>query len=280
MRNSIVSKVTRAVIPAAGRGTRLRPLTYHAPKELLPVGEKPMIQYALEAHMAAGISEFCIITSPEKPQLRHFLTGNWKPPLFPFERDAAFFEKLGHCRLVFAVQDRPTGVANAVGLARDFVADEPFVCVMPDCILFSDTPLTRQILEVFEKHGQNVIGAIAVRHTEVHRFGNVGLLKTERLDHKAFRITSLSDKSREPIRTKPGQTVHKGFGGGVYLPGYFDLISAVTPAAKGEVDDVPIHQILIHEKTLVGLLLKGAAFDAGHPLGFRAAVHYAGRLRV
>jgi UTP--glucose-1-phosphate uridylyltransferase len=228
--------------------------------------------------MAAGISEFCVITSPEKPQIRDFLAGDWKPPDFPFEKDLRFFHQLAQCEISFLTQNEPIGVADAVGLARDFVGNEPFVCIMPDCILFSDVSQTRQTLQVFERHRSNIIGTIAIRSAHVNRFGNVGLLQTEKLDGKAFQVTSLTDKTQEPIKASPGERIHKGFGGGIYLPEFFDLIEAMRPRAKGEIDDVPIHQILISEKKLLGVLLEGVAFDAGHPLGLKAAVHYAGRL--
>jgi len=273
-----MSRVTKAVIPVAGRGTRLRPLTLFTPKELLPIGRKPMIQHALQIHMAAGISEFCVITSPEKPQIRDFLAGDWKPPVFPFEKDLRFFRQLEQCEISFLTQNEPIGVADAVGLARDFVGNEPFVCIMPDCILFSGVSQTRQTLQVFENQGSHVIGMIAMRGGDVNRFGNVGLLETEKLNGNAFRITSLTDKTQEPIKAKPGARLHKGFGGGIYLPEFFDLVEAIRPHAKGEVDDVPIHQILIKEKKLLGVLLEGEAFDAGHPLGLKAAVHHAGRV--
>ncbi|MBW1740238.1 MAG: NTP transferase domain-containing protein [Deltaproteobacteria bacterium] len=269
--------VTKAVIPAAGLGTRLRPLTQGMPKELLPVGGKPIIQYTLEMYMAAGISEFCIITSPEKPQLQDFITGNWTPPAFPFEKDAQFFEQMKRCRIVFITQSHPWGVADAVGLAKDFVGNQPFACIMPDCLLFSDKPHAQQLLLAFKRYQKNVIGTIFIKGADTRRFGNVGLLQTQRLDDGCFLITSLSDKKRKPLTTRPGKIVHKGFGGGIYLPEYFDLIEVIRPRIKGEVDDVPIHQILIQEGKLTGVLLEGAAFDVGQPLGLRAAAHYAGR---
>ena len=269
--------VTKAVIPVAGLGTRLRPLTSFTPKELLPVGEKPMIQYALEMYMAAGICEFCIIVSPEKPRLKDFITGNWPPPALPFEKDAQFYEQLKRCRIVFVTQSHPKGVADAVGLAKDFVGDEPFACIMPDCLLFSDKPHARQLLHVFERYQKNVISTVFVKGTDVKRFGNVGLLRTQRLNGECFLITSLSDKNGEPLTARPGETIHKGFGGGIYLPEYFDLIEIIRPGAKGEVDDVPIHQMLIEQRKLLGVLLEGTAFDAGHPLGLRAAAHFVGR---
>lgn len=272
-----MDKVTKAVIPTAGLGTRLMPLTYHTPKELLPIGGKPIIQYALERHMAAGISEFCIITSPDKPHLHDFITGNWNPPAFPFEKDAIFYNQLEQCRIVFVTQSHPRGVADAVGLAEDFVGDEPFVCIMPDCLLFSDKPHPQQLLHVFERYEKNVIGTVLIKSAHVKRFGNVGLLGTQRLSNECFLITSLSDKNPQPLTAKPGETIHKGFGGGIYLPEYFELIEKTRSHAKGEVDDVPIHQILVERGRLLGVLLEGEAFDVGHPLGLRAAAHYVGR---
>ena len=272
-----MSYVTKAVIPAAGLGKRLVPLTSHTPKELLPIGGKPIIQHSLEMLMAAGISEFCIITSPEKPQLHDFVTGTWKPHAFPFERDTIFYNRLKQCRIVFLEQSAPRGVADAVRLAEDFVGNEPFVCIMPDCLLFSDKSHAQQLLPVFETYEKNVIGTVLIRGADVKRFGNVGLLSAQRLSHECFLITSLSDKDSTPLSARPGETIHKGFGGGIYLPEYFGLIERTGPNARGELDDVPIHKILIEQRKLLGVLLEGEAFDAGHPLGLRAAAHYVGR---
>ena len=122
-----------------------------------------------------------------------------------------------------------------------------------------------------------MIGTILVKASNARRFGNVGLLAADTPHDGCFAITSLSDKTPNPFSVDPGGTIHKGFGGGIYLPEYFDLVEAIRPHAKGEIDDVPIHQVLIKERKLFGVLLEGAAFDAGHPLGFRAAVQYAGR---
>ena len=270
--------VTKAVIPVAGLGTRLAPLTNDIPKELLPIGGKPMIQYTLEMYMASGISDFCIVTSHRKPLLKDFITGNWPPPVLPFHWDTAFYRKLKACNTVFLNQDEPRGVADAVALAQDFVHNEPFLCIMPDCLLFSDKPFAKQLMEAFHTYGQNVIGTVLIKGHDIQRFGNVGMLDANAPVERCFAITSLSDKKREPLLSiERGAGVHKGFGGGIYLPEYFDLVETIRSKARGEVDDVPIHHILIKKGELMGVLLEGAAFDAGHPLGFRAAVHYAGR---
>jgi len=273
----VTQLVRKAVIPAAGLGTRLRPLTKYVPKELLPVGEKPMLQHVVEMYLASGISEFCIVTNPDKPLLWSFVTGDWHPPMLPFKPDARFYDRLAECRVLFRTQDTPRGVADAISLAEDFVANEPFACIMPDCLLFSEKPFLRQLMDAFARHGKNTIGAIVVHCDEARRYGNVGILQTKPVDDSCFLITSITDKTERPLPVERGEKIQKGFGGGIYLPEYFSLVETIRPKAGTEVDDVPIHDLLIQEKNLLGVPLSGAAFDAGHPLGFRGAVHFIGR---
>ena len=236
-----------------------------------------MIQHTLEMYIASGISEICIITSPQKPTIKDFITGNCPPPVLPFSWDATLYRELEGRHTVFLTQDRPRGVADALALARDFVGNEPFACIMPDCLLFSDLPLAKQLMEAFRGCQTHVIGTIFIKGNDARRFGNVGVLEAETPHDGFFAVTSLSDKKAEPLPVKPDRTIHKGFGGGIYLPEYFDLVETIRSHVEGEVDDVPIHHILIKKGELAGIRLEGVPFDAGHPLGFRAAVHYAGR---
>lgn len=275
--NVLSKAVTKVVIPAAGKGTRLAPLTKHLPKELLPVGGRPMIQHTIEMCIDSGICELCLITNPGKPLLKQFVTGNWAPPTLPFRRDSRFYAKLAHCHISIMSQTKPIGVADAVSLARNFVGNDPFVCIMPDCLLFSNKTFARQLMDAFYKYQQNIIGTIFLQGSDVRRFGNVGRLQTKHVDDRCFFITSLSEKTKTPLAAPFGEKIHKGFGGGIYLPEYFDLLEHVRKRASGEVDDVPIHHQLIERETLMGVLLEGNAFDAGHPLGYRAAVHFTGR---
>jgi UTP--glucose-1-phosphate uridylyltransferase len=273
--------VTKAVIPAAGRGTRLAPMTDHLPKELLPIGGKPMIQHTIEMCMASGIRELCIITSPSKPRLNAFINDTWRPPLLPFKRDPHFYKNLSQLHLTVLTQEKPRGVAHAILLAQEFVGNDPFVCIMPDCLLFSHRPFAQQLKDGFNKHKKPTIGTVYLKGNDVRLFGNVGRLSTSVLDENCFSIQSLSDKTEKPLAIEPGEKIHKGFGGGVYLPEYFDLVDiARSRATTGEIDDVPIHHRLIKKDALLGIDVQGTPFDAGHPLGYRAAVHFAGRLQA
>ncbi|MDY6953558.1 MAG: hypothetical protein SWE60_18775, partial [Thermodesulfobacteriota bacterium] len=188
-----------------------------------------------------------------------------------------FYRNLGRCRTVFLTQEEPKGVADAISLARDFVGNDPFACVMPDCLLFSEVPMAKQLIRAFKRCGTHVMGTTLIKGEAVGRFGNVGVLEMGGADGGCPAIISLSDKKKEPLSGRPGAMILKGFGGGIYLPDYFHLLEATRAHGEGEVDDVPIHQTLAGEGMLVGVPLQGEAFDAGHPLGYRHAVRFAGR---
>jgi UTP--glucose-1-phosphate uridylyltransferase len=272
-----LNRVTKAVIPAAGLGTRLAPLTRHLPKELLPVGGKPMIRHTLEAYMASGIRRLAVIISPSKDLLRAYLSENRLPSGLPFRKDTDFRRRLKSCEISFFVQEQPSGVAEAVSLTRGFVGSDPFACIMPDCLLFAGPPFPQQLVKAYERCGTNVIGTILLRGKDLGRFGNVGLLETHPVDDRLARITSLSPKRPTPLSASHPGTYHKGFGGGVYLPEYFKLADRADRDDSGELDDVPIHHAMIAENRLHGIRLEGEPFDAGHPLGLRAATHFQGR---
>lgn len=272
-----LKRITKAVIPAAGLGTRLFPLTRHLPKELLPVGSKPMIQHTVEAYLDSDIRDLYVIISPSKHLVRAFLTESRLPPGLPFREDPTFRSRLNSCNFTFLIQEQPVGVADAVSLARRFIGSDPFACIMPDCLLFGHEPFPRQLLDAYQKYATNVIGTILIREKDLNRFGNVGLLEVHGLDQKTVRITSLSPKSSDPLKARRPGPYQKGFGGGIYLPEYFELAEKLTRDPAGELDDVPIHHAMIDNQRLFGTLLEGDPFDTGHPLGLRAAAHFQGR---
>jgi len=236
-----------------------------------------MIQYTIEAYMEAGICQLCVIVSPAKHLIRDFLCDSRLPAGLPFGEDREFRKRLRSCDITILVQQQALGVADAVSLARDFVGSHPFACIMPDCLLFAGRPYPQQLAQAYQRYGTHVIGTILVPAKDIERFGNVALLRSRPLDAHTIRITSLSSKRPEPLQAPNSGAYRKGFGGGVYHPEYFELADAVTRNASGEFDDVPIHQAMIRKQRLLGVLLEGEPFDAGHPLGLRAAAHFQGR---
>jgi len=260
--------VKKAIIPAAGLGTRMLSLTKGTPKEMLIIGSKPMIQHTVEMSLDSGIKEICVIINEKKTVIRDFLMKYWK-------------EYLSHkCKLTFLYQSQPKGLADAVYLAKEFVGDEPFVLSMPDAILFSKTPTILQLSCAFAKYNQNVMGVIYVGSEEANLFGNVGVLDITYLEKNIFRVNKLSEKGPGTLKIDPGQTVAKSFGVGIYLPHYFHYIDAIRPQVRGELDDVPLLQRLTQDKNLLGVLLEGKGFDVGNVDGYYAANNYLNSLHT
>ena len=259
--------IRKAIIPAAGKGRRVKALSRGVAKEMLHVGGKPMIQRAVEMHVRSGIERIAVILSPEKQSIRDFLTSNRFGP-----EDREFRNLLERVELVFFEQAEPLGVAQAVSLARDFVGKEPFALVMPDCFLFSKVPFLSQLIRIYSKRPKAMIGFVRLDRNRSSQFGNVGLLRVEPVEPPLYRILELSDKETGSVRFSE-QTRPKGFAGGIYGPDYFDLIRK-EPAASGEIDDVPIHQDLVRGGKLYGVELEGTAFDLGIPEGYRFAERF------
>jgi UTP--glucose-1-phosphate uridylyltransferase len=258
--------VAKAIIPAAGLGTRMRALAGDLPKELLEIGGKPLIAHAVEGIARSGIAEVAVVVSPAKETLRRFLLERYPGGV------------LGACELIFVTQVRPLGVADAVSRCRDFTEGEPFALIMPDNILLEGPPVIGQLLPYFAGHGLDTIGAMRLAGETLQRVGNVGFLDVETLSDEAgrlFRVRHYSDKRREPVEAQPGRAVLKGFGCGVFLPHFFGLIEEWRTRLIGELDEVPILQTLAREGRLLGVELVGRGFDAGNPEGFRAATDFA-----
>ncbi len=264
-----MERVCKAVIPAAGRGLRMRSISGGTPKEMLIVGGKPMILRALEMHLACGITQIAVLVSPEKMWMKEYLSG--------LIRDADSFSSFSRdgrraAELLFIEQEEPLGVAHAVSLSREFVGNHPFALVMPDSLLAAPVSFLAQLLKVYSQYPVDTIGFFRLERSRAHEFGNVGLLEVEPVAPPLYRVLHLSDKNSGTVRFE-GENHAKGFAGGIYGPGYFDLIPRANPAG-GELDDVPIHQELIHRGALYGVELEGIPFDLGNPAGYLSAARY------
>jgi UTP--glucose-1-phosphate uridylyltransferase len=241
------------------------------PKEMLPVGSKPLIQHALEMHISSGVKQIAIILHPEKKIIKDFLEGKRMPgyPELPF-LDESFHKLLQDTSLEFFYQKERRGVVDAVLLARDFVGDEPFGLIMPDCLLIADKPFLAQIMEWAPQRLSGVIGFIMLEKGRADKFGNVGLLTVSHRQGSLYRISRLSDKEADSIHFS-GPYHAKGFGGGIYSSEYFGYVAASMKRGGPELDDVPIHQEMAANGTLYGVKLEGMAFDVGNLKGYLEA---------
>lgn len=268
--------VRKAVIPAAGLGTRVRGIAGDLPKELLTVAAKPLIVHAIEGLAASGVRQIGVIISPVKESIRQFLLGNPPEFLAPL-LDAHLKVLFKACEFSFFVQPEPTGLADAVSLCREFVGNEPFALIMPDNILLDGLPVVTQLIPFFAREGGDILGAINLEAEEASRFANVGILEAEVIPGMSPRfrkVSELSSKTGDPLSVPPGEKLLKNFGGSIFLPHFFDYIEESRPNAKGELDDVPVIQAILREEGLRVVVLEGNGFDVGNPAGYWAANLY------
>jgi len=265
--------VRKAIIPAAGLGTRVRAITGDLPKELLTVAAKPLIVHAIEGLAASGVRQIAVVISPAKESIRQFLLGNPPEFLAPL-LDAHFRVIFKACKFSFFVQPEPTGLADAVSLCREFVGNEPFALIMPDNILLDGLPVVSQMIPFFSSEGRNILGAISLKVEEASRFGNVGILETEIIPGRSPRfrkVSHFSDKTGDPLSIPPGAKLLKNFAGSIFLPHFFDYIEQCRPHAQDELDDVPVIQAILRDQGLNVVVLEGNGFDVGNPAGYWAA---------
>lgn len=244
--------VTRAIIPAAGLGTRMARLTKGGVKEMLPLSGKPMIYYSVEEAVRAGMREILVVLSPDRKEVRDYLRG----------------EGLD-VSLSFINQPEPYGVADAVSRCSDYVRNEPFAVLLPDTVFSSRTPAITQVMRAFEEHQLSIIGCIQVSSERARLYGNCGRVEEYRpVDERVIQITKLQDKESGEFSTLGKEKVLRTFPRYVYLPDVLEEITRVRDRTTGEVDDVPVLQELARERRLLGVILEGEGYDLGNPNGY------------
>ncbi|MFQ5640220.1 MAG: sugar phosphate nucleotidyltransferase [bacterium] len=250
-------KVTKAVIPAAGMGTRMSPLTPAVPKELLPVGQLPMISYAISEAAAAGIDDIFIIIHKEKEAIRQFCS-----------------QTLWHnenLHLQFVYQSNPLGVMDAIFRVRDAIQGEPFLLLMPDNVYFDATSSVENLLNVFEEYRQSVLALIEVKEETKELFSNSGNVDVREIKNDLFRITGLKDKTRDTFHLTRTASGLRACGRALLTGGFFDFADEIETDILQNKDEVPVLQKMVQHGKVLGVRLKGRLFDCGHWQGYGAA---------
>jgi len=246
-------RIRKAVIPAAGRGTRLYPLTREIPKEMLPIGGRPMIYYSLWEAASAGVEEVFLVVNKDKTLLIEYV------------KEEKFINDL---KITLLEQPYPWGSGDAVFRAKEGVGDEPFALLMPDFVLFEADPPLAQMLKVFERWGAETVGVVEVRRGEERYFGNVGILEGFLLGDGIMEVKDLSEKRKEEWRIE-GDKALKGVGRWILFPSFFDLLE--ESRGEGEWDDTPALQLLCQRRRVMGRILEGRGFDVGNLEGYKVA---------
>ncbi|NIO05601.1 MAG: NTP transferase domain-containing protein [Proteobacteria bacterium] len=272
----MASGLSKAVVPAGGLGTRISGLTGGMPKEMLLIGHRPMIAWCIEEAFRSGIQEMAIVLNQNKQPIRDYLTCLRKRK--PDEEEGFFYEALQNSRLRFIEQPMPRGSGDAIYRCRTFVGDEPFVVMMPDFVLFDSRPALKQMVKAVGDRKESAVGFLCLDWREAGNFGNVGVLKTEKVDGAIHGVTHLSHKRPGTLILQKGEWVSKAVGRLILHPDFFDVFDAIFWEDAEELDDVPVIQRLVEEKRLLGIHLEGSGFDVGNPQGYHAAnAHLRGR---
>jgi len=267
-------KVRKAVLPAAGLGTRFLPATKAQPKEMLTVVDKPQIQYVAEECVASGIEHIIIVTGRNKqsiedhfdnsPELEQFLESKGKHELAELVRSISNMVQVSYTR-----QKEPLGLGHAVLVAKDLVGDEPFAVLLGDVLIPGPNPATKQLIDVYQATGTGAIAVEKVPRDKTHLYG---IVAGEPAPQPPFgeRLLRIRDLVEKP---KPEEAPSNlAITGRYVLPSaIFECLERTQPGAGGEIQLTDGLRILAREQGLWALIYEGISYDAGDKLGFLKA---------
>lgn len=266
----MASSVRKAVIPAGGLGTRFLPMSKVVPKEMLPVVDKPVIQYIFEEAVAAGIEQFIIVTSRGKTVLEDHFDGHFELEHALQERGkVAELEALrrwlpAEGNVAFTRQRRPLGLGHAVWCARDLVGDEPFAVLLPDDLVKADVPCLKQMTDVHAATGGNVIATMPVPAEDTSKYGVIDPGAADGSPGGALPVNGLVEKPDPSVAPSNLAVV----GRYILSPRVFDYLDAQERGAGNEIQLTDAMAKLIGHQPFHGLEFTGQRYDCGDKLGF------------
>jgi UTP--glucose-1-phosphate uridylyltransferase len=266
--------IRKAVFPAAGLGTRFLPATKASPKEMLPLVDKPLIQYAVEEAVASGIESILIITGRDKAaienhfdisfELEQLLKEKGKDEIFRQVRAISDIANISYTR-----QKQALGLGHAIYQAKDFAGNEPFAGLLADDVIDAEKPALQQMIEVFEKYQAPVIATMQVAGEAISRFG---VIDAEEVEPNVFKINDMVEKPA--FADAPSDLAI--IGRYIFTPDIFDAIDRTQPGAGGEIQITDAMRLLLKDRPFYAVKLDGVRHDAGDKLGFLiATVEYA-----
>ncbi len=261
-----MQKIKKAVIPAAGFGTRFLPATKAQPKEMLSVVDKPLIQYSVEEAAGAGIEKIAVIIGRGKssiedhfdrsPELERFLEEKGK---FDFLEEIMRISNLAEFHYIR--QKEALGLGHAILMAEAFIGNEPFAVLLPDDIYDCKTPCVRQLIDIYEEYSASVI---VLGRTDEEGTKKYGIIKPRQISERVFQIEDLVEKPG-PKHAFSDLAV---IGRYIFDPGIFAAIKEAAPDKKGEIQITDAIAVLLKTRPVYGYLFEGIRYDAGDKLGF------------
>ncbi|RUL54211.1 UTP--glucose-1-phosphate uridylyltransferase GalU [Lysinibacillus antri] len=270
------TKVRKAVIPAAGLGTRFLPATKAQPKEMLPIVDKPTIQYIVEEAVAAGIEDIIIISGRNKRAIEdHFdKTYELEEHLAKKGKWAELEEIQSISNLAnihYIRQKEAKGLGDAIYCAHRFIGDEPFAVLLGDIILDAEKPALAQLIELYEQERTSVIGVQSVSMDVVHQYGVIHPIG-EVLDGQPIEVKGFVEKPK----AEEAPSNLSIMGRYVLTPNIFHALKSIAPGAGGEIQLTDAIELLNHSERIIAYNVKGRLYDIGSKIGYvQATIDYA-----
>lgn len=259
-----MKQVKKAIIPAAGLGTRFLPVTKAMPKEMLPIVDKPTIQYIVEEAIESGIEDIIIVTGKTKRAIEDHFDSN-----FELERtleEAGKFDMLKRVKeaeieIHYIRQHEPKGLGHAIWCARKFIGNEPFAILLGDDIVVAETPGLKQLINQYNKTGKSIVGVQTVKEDETDRYGIVDPLEK---DNRLYKVNKFVEKPK--LGTAPSNLAIMGRY--VVTPDIFKHLDKHKIGSGGEIQLTDALQMLNEEEEVYAYDFEGKRYDVGEKLGF------------
>ena len=265
----MTQKIRKAVIPAAGMGTRFLPATKAVPKEMIPIVDTPMIQHIVEEAVRSGIETIVLITARGKGAIEDHFDYNYELEDTMDKRAkkelADLSRKIGSmCNLVSIRQKNPAGLGHAVLCAEPAIGREPFAVLLGDDLIDSDVPCTRQLCDIYERENASVVGVMEVPEADVNKYGIISPRGGKQINPRLMQVDGLVEKpspQNAPSRFAiPGRYV--------LSPTIFDCLRDTKPGKGGEIQLTDGLQLLAQREKLMAYQFEGTRYDTGDRLGF------------
>ena len=258
-------KVKKAVIPAAGFGTRMLPITKSIPKEMLPIVDKPSISYIVEEAVASGITDILIIISRGKEAIENYFdrTPDLECSLEKSQKYEALEVVKGISKMAniyFIRQQEMKGLGHAVSCAKSFVGNEPFAVLSGDDVIIGEKPVCGQLIEAFDEYGLSVVGAKEMPKEEIGRYGS---LKVENIRNNIFMCTDMVEKP-SPDKVL---SLYSILGRYVLTPDIFKILKNTPPGVGGEIQLTDAMKVLARSNGIIMVDFLGKRYDMGSKLG-------------
>ena len=270
-------RIAKAVFPAAGLGTRFLPATKAQPKEMLPLVDKPLIQYVIEEAVAAGIRNITIVTGRGKNAIEDHFDVSYELERVLEERGKE--EQLAEVREIsnminvsYVRQKEALGLGHAILVARDLVGNEAFAVMLGDDIIDSAVPCMKQMIDLFEKLQSSIIATCEVPHSEIHQYGVIRGVPVEGFDGRVFRVQDVVEKP--PASEAPSNMAI--IGRYILTPQIFNILEKTRTGRGDEIQLTDAIRILLEQQPVYAYMFEGTRYDAGDKLGFlKATVEFA-----